>query len=299
LFVNKPKSSNEQDGAFSLDIKFDLGTYIVNNVKRLNFLIGTDVDADTPYSGWAQDVKVFLISLVNTEIGEIYTRTNLTVRIQPECRCSNEFPRNENENSTSCVENREKPMNLVTRLSRMNPNAHPIAYLNDNNFQTSWISCILTLNNPIVIELDLLNGVYLLQRIEIYFNSLPPTYLIIERFNDNKWLFLQSYGVQCGDNANASCIKLPQTFDKESIVAFNIVWSLGVEADETFFKNQTLVDSVKASKIRFTLIGYYSIIQKDIRQLYYEIDEIRVQGRLCIYLNTNLLTPVSVLNNFS
>jgi hypothetical protein len=133
-----------------------------------------------------------LISLVNIEIFELFGIKKYNT-IQPECRCPNEYPRNLEADSTDCLSNRNESITLLNTLSRLNEYAHPINYINDDDFKTSWISCILTITNPISIVIDFENGVYIIQRIEIFFSSLPPTNLIFERYIDNKWVMLQEY----------------------------------------------------------------------------------------------------------
>ena len=149
-----------------------------------------------------------MISLVNIEILDLFGKTN-ALSIQNECRCSNEYPRNENENSVYCQSNENLPFYLQKKIFRLNSLAHPLGYLNDDDFSTSWISCILTVSNPISIVLDLLNGIYIVQRIEIYFTSLPPTELTIERFYNNQWNMIQFYSIAC-ENSNPACVQLPK-----------------------------------------------------------------------------------------
>lgn len=137
------------------------------------------------------------------------------VKIQPECRCSNDFPRNENINSTFCITNSaatpgSSNQTILNKSSRLNDFAHPLAFINDGNFKTSWISCILSISSPIVIEIDLYNGVYLLQRIEIFFTSLPPTSLTIEKYYNLEWVLVQEYSLNCDEQKSANCVQLPQ-----------------------------------------------------------------------------------------
>lgn len=129
--------------------------------------------------------------------------------IQPECRCPNEFPRNENLNSEYCIKNSLDPSKLTSssKKNRLNDDTHPLEYINDGNLNTRWISCILTVNNPIVIELDLLNGVYLIQRIEIFFTSLPPTHLTVQKFISDNWITLQVFDTNCDTD---SCVQIPK-----------------------------------------------------------------------------------------
>lgn len=68
-------------------------------------------------------------------------------------------------------------------------------------------------------------------------------------------------------------------FNQEIFGGYTIIWSTNMPNEDTFFSNFTLVEGIKASKIRFTMTGYYSMISKDIRKLYYAINEIRVRGR--------------------
>jgi hypothetical protein len=158
------------------------------------------------YNGWLQEVKLFLIALTNTEIAELNSNFDLnSVKIQPECRCPNDFPQNENENSTFCVTNQLNSFSYISKVPRLNENAHPLGYLNDDDFKTSWISCILTITNSIILELDLQNGVYIIERIEIFFASLPPTNMAIERLYKNRWITLQSYSTDCN---TTNCVKL-------------------------------------------------------------------------------------------
>ena len=88
----------------------------------------------------------------------------------------------------------------------MNEYSHDIGYLNDGDLKTTWISCISM--NPISLVLDLVNGVYLLERVEIYFSSLPPTNLTLERYFNGKWFVFQSYSTNC-TKADSTCSQLP------------------------------------------------------------------------------------------
>lgn len=134
--------------------------------------------------------------------------------IQPECRCANDFPRNQYTNSTMCVRNVHTDPSLIeAQTSRLNEFAHPLEFINDGNFKTSWISCILTLTNSISIEIDLINGIYLVQRMEIFFTSLPPTLLLVEKYLNGQWSLLQAYSIACDGGTNSSCIQLPAYID--------------------------------------------------------------------------------------
>lgn len=59
-------------------------------------------------------------------------------------------------------------------MLRLNPNAHPLSYMNDQDMGTSWISKIMStqeLDEGVTITLDLANGQYqvlLLMQLIIY-----------------------------------------------------------------------------------------------------------------------------------
>ncbi|CAF0916506.1 unnamed protein product, partial [Brachionus calyciflorus] len=278
IFCNEPNDFNENLGLSSIDLNYDLGSYFKNNSKKLNFLVGTDLEANTKFFGWIQDFQVFSISLVNYEIASLYGSLRKKLKIQPECRCPNDYPRNSNENSTYCLKNKFSRIDLLDTKSRVNEYSHPISYINDDDFKTSWISCILTITNPIEIVLDLENGIYLIQRIEIFFSNLPPTNLVIERFFNNNWILVQKYSIECS-SLESSCVQLPSDFDNGFFGGYTIVWSNLIENEDKFFSNVSQVENIKAFKIRLILSGYYPSIKNDIRKLYYAISELRVKGR--------------------
>ena len=163
--------------------------------------------ADFGYFGWMQDVRAFMFPVTNAEIFQFYNQNKYRLFIQPECRCPNDYPRNEDETSIFCLTNIYDAFSSRNKLSRINPFSHSIGYVNDGDSKTSWISCIST--NPISLTLDLFNGVYLLQRIDLFFSSFPPTNLLIQRFYENKWYTIQNYSTSCEPN-DLKCFSLPQ-----------------------------------------------------------------------------------------
>lgn len=70
------------------------------------------------------------------------------------------------------------------RVLRLNLNAHPLSYMNDQDMGTSWISKIMStqeLDKGVTITLDLANGQYqVLSPIQLtiysYFSDFPPSY---------------------------------------------------------------------------------------------------------------------------
>ena len=282
LFINEPKSLESNLTVPSINLSFDLGSYIVNNSQRINFLIGADLKGDNTFTGWIQDLKVFTISLVNAEVSSLFGVESNEVIIQAECRCPNEYPRNQNRNSTVCLKNKFDILNQLDTANRLNQFAHPLSFINDDDFKTSWISCILTNTNPIELILDFENGIYLVQRIEIFFANLPPTTVVIERFLENKWFEIQRYSIDC-DGSDPACGKIPEVFESGFFGGFPIIWSASIDDERDFFTNSQKVEQIKASKIKLILSGYYPSVKDDIRKLYYAINELRVRARLVFF----------------
>ncbi len=71
----------------------------------------------------------------------------------------------------------------------------------------------------------------------------------------------------------------PSQYGNEALGSYTIVWSKSVDDLNVLFANETLVNNLKASKLRLVMNGYYSTIKNDIRQLYYAITEFKVKGR--------------------
>ena len=46
IFINEPNELNELPKFGIFDLKFDLGTFIVNNSKNINFLIGSRLNGN-------------------------------------------------------------------------------------------------------------------------------------------------------------------------------------------------------------------------------------------------------------
>lgn len=278
LFINEPSDLEKDLSVTSIDLSYDLGSYLVKNSDRINFYVGIDSNGENTFFGWIQDLKVFTISLVNREILDLFGIESIDLRIQPECRCSNAYPRNQNRNSTICLKNKFNMLDQLDRQTRLNQFAHPLNYMNDDDFKTSWISCILTSTNPIEVVLDLENGVYLVERIEIFFANLPPTKVIIQRFYENQWFEIQRYSIDC-DGSDPACGQIPTDFESGFFGGFPIIWSTVIDQEESFFSNSNKVSQLKASKIKLVLSGYFQSVKNDIRKLYYAINEFRVKGR--------------------
>jgi hypothetical protein len=165
---------------------------------------------------------VLAVALNNREIYFKFNKMkSKDIRLQSECKCPNDFPRNEDEYSQYCLRNDEISFEQK-KISYLNDFAHPLEYINDNNFETSWISSTLPViasdnsAQPIKIILDFVNGIYILNRIELYFTSIPPIDILIETLYEDQWRVLQKYSTKCPAEENY-CRKLPKFVKKNFI----------------------------------------------------------------------------------
>jgi hypothetical protein len=167
MFINEPLNLNDLPSKYNIiDLKNDLGTYFTQNYKSFTYFIARrQQDENLKFNGWIQDFKFFLFPLTNYEIYELFSGRKINFYFKSECKCSHEYPRNENEYSFNCLTNSHSNNSILSRLSQY---ARSLEFLNDNNLKTKWISSQFP--TMITITIDLSNGVYLLDKIEIWFS---------------------------------------------------------------------------------------------------------------------------------
>ena len=167
------------------------------------------------FTGWIQDVNLFLAALTHREIHIFHNGSSYeNIRIQPECRCPDDYPVNENKFSTNCLPYTIDSSTKVKNITYLNTYAHPLEFINDGDFLTTWVSEFSPLIDkksfqPLSIVINLQNGVYILHRIEVYFQSFPARSILIERFYDDEWTKLSNYSLSCKTN-DTTCLSLPR-----------------------------------------------------------------------------------------
>ncbi|XP_025048439.1 usherin-like, partial [Alligator sinensis] len=187
------------------------------------------------------------------------------------------------------------------RVLRLNPDAHPLHYINDDDIGTSWISSVFTnvthLNRGVIITIDLQNGQYQVFYIILQFFNPQPQAIRIQRKrrNDLSWEDWQYFARNCsifGMDNNASlekpdsvnCLQLPSfTPYSHGNVTFSI---LTPEPNRrpgynNFYNTPSLQEFVKATQVRFHLLGQYYTSEPNVnfRHRYYGINEITISGR--------------------
>lgn len=210
--VSDPKSINIFVGINNKG-ELKLKIFIVKSKTKMFIFLGGDI-----FYGWIQDMILLTFPLSNREVYFLYNGPKAKdVLFQPDCKCPNDYARNENIYSRYCLRNDDISFEQK-RISYLNDFAHPIEFINDNDFETSWISSTLPLLSsddtaqPIALYLNFFNGDYIINRIEIYFTSIPPTNIEIERFNEGEWSLFQKYSTNCLSK-DKNCRKLPKYFN--------------------------------------------------------------------------------------
>uniref|UniRef100_A0A3B4GLD9 Laminin N-terminal domain-containing protein n=1 Tax=Pundamilia nyererei TaxID=303518 RepID=A0A3B4GLD9_9CICH len=114
------------------------------------------------FIGRMQDFRFYPTTLTNREIVELYSGVLPELHVQSECRCPPTHPRVHPLIERYCIPNAVEDT-TNDRVLRLNLNAHPLSYINDQDMGTTWVSKIMTaqeLDEGVTITVDLANGQY-------------------------------------------------------------------------------------------------------------------------------------------
>jgi usherin len=258
-------------------LECNIGQLIVQRVNNLNAFIGVDKRGIDFYAGWLQDVKLALVPLSFREIYLVYTKNKgEKLRYQNECKCPNDYPINENSKSIYCLTDENNLPRNLRKISYLNKDTHIIEFINDNSLRTSWISELTPKPQKVSIIIDLLDDIFILSQIEVYFKSYPASDILLERFYNDQWLELQQYSLDC-TQYTSHCISLPENLLREIVNGFTLLWSkklLTNNTQELF--DESIVNKLRATKVKMTLSGFYDVVKSDLRKLYYSISEFKI-----------------------
>lgn len=97
------------------------------------------------------------------EIMEVFMGQLPHLHTQPECRCPPTHPRVHPLVERYCIPNGEEDT-TTNRVLRLNLDAHPLSYINDNDIGTAWVSHVFTttedMDQGVTLTFDLENGQY-------------------------------------------------------------------------------------------------------------------------------------------
>ncbi|XP_073529681.1 usherin [Phyllobates terribilis] len=261
--------------------------------------LGQSMNGAEQFVGRMQDFRLYQETLTNREILEVFSEKFLQLSIQSECRCPSSHPRLHPMDGKSCLPNgaSSKTKNKVLRVNR---DAHPVSYMNDNDLQTTWISSILStldFDKGINITLDLTNGQYQIFYVTIQFYSPMPKVLRIQRKKNRTsfWEDWQYFASDCQESGmeNNGILDSPSSVNClqfSSDIPYpngNVTLSLLTPEPNyrpgynDIYNNQELQEFVKASLVRIQLSGQYHMLESNMsfRYRYYGIHEITISGR--------------------
>ncbi|TWW67413.1 Usherin Usher syndrome type IIa protein [Takifugu flavidus] len=145
--------------------------------------VGLSSKGSNQFIGWMQDFRFYPATLANREIMEVYSGVLPKIHAQPECRCPQTHPRVHPLVERYCIPSGVEDT-TNDRVLRLNLNAHPLSYMNDQDMGTSWISKIMStqeLDEGVTITVDLANGQYQVFYVIVQFGGLLPETVLIQR----------------------------------------------------------------------------------------------------------------------
>ncbi|XP_004700202.1 usherin [Echinops telfairi] len=272
----------------------------ITNTASGTMQIGQSLNGLHQFVGRMQDFRLYQVALTNREILEVFSGDLPRVHVQSQCRCPGSHPRVHPRVQRFCISN-DAEDTTEDRVSRLNSEAHPLSFVNDNDFGTSWVSRIFTnitqLNQGVTLSIDLENGQYQVFYIIIQFFSPQPTAIRIQRKKEDEadWEDWQYFARNCSvfgmrnngkletpDSVN--CLQLSNfaPYSRGS-VTFSI---LSPEPQHRpgyndFYNTRSLQEFVKATQIRFHFHGQYYTPETaaNLRHRYYAVEEITISGR--------------------
>ncbi|XP_064622303.1 usherin-like [Lineus longissimus] len=281
--------------AYSKYVRFS----VKDSSSGVQVRIGSSVDGSQPFEGNLQNFHFFSSVLTNREIQEVYDGKFPSVPIQSECRCPSSHLKVQPVNSRFCIRN-GVASNTDDEVIRMNGDSHLLAYLNDDDSNTIWVSSANLDKVAFTVSLQDLFQVFF---VVLDFYSPFPDAVIIERKKNSTaaWQQWQLYATDCKarfklDNNgplkttdSVNCIQIggtyiPGNFSKGSIMFTVLSEEVGMSRPgyDDFYNTPVLQEFVEAEEIRVTLMGHFSVIQNpqfDPKHKYYGLSEFTVSAR--------------------
>ncbi|KAM5165253.1 usherin [Mantella aurantiaca] len=296
FFIDGPE---EDFAAFDSRILTDP---VYDNAVENYIRLGQNMNGMEQFIGRIQDFRLYPVALTNREISKVFSANFPLMVIQPECQCPSSHPRLESLSGRYCLPNGADD-STRDKVMRLNPDAHPVPYMNDNDLNTTWISSLLSPSDidkgvKIIVNLD--NGQYQVFYITLWFYSPLPKALRIQRkkHNSSAWEDWQYLASDCQDfnmenngfllyPDSVNCLQLPKDTPYSR---GNLTLSLLTPEPNhrpgynDFHSNTELQEFVKASLVRIQMIGQYYTTRTEkptssFRHRYYGIGEITISGR--------------------
>ncbi|RXN19458.1 usherin [Labeo rohita] len=234
------------------------------------------------------------------EIKEVYTGQFPHLHTQSTCRCPASHPRVHPLVERYCIPNAANDT-THNKVLRLNQDAHPLHYINDNDIGTTWISSVFStlelLDKGITITIDLENGQYQVFYVILQFLNAQPEAVRIQRktVGSSEWKDWQFLAKNCSyfgmeDNGplvrpdSVNCLQLPSNipFSRGNITFSMLTPEPNLRPGyNDFYNSASLQEFVRATHVRIHLHGQYHTQDPAVhfRHRYYAVDEITISGR--------------------
>ncbi|KAI1240568.1 hypothetical protein IHE44_0008996 [Lamprotornis superbus] len=262
--------------------------------------IGQSFTGLEQFVGRMQDFRFYPVALTNRDILEVFSGKFPHLHTQSECRCPGSHPRVHPLIQRYCIPNGADDT-TNDRVLRLDAEAHPLYYINDNDIGTTWISSVFAntagLDRGVSITIDLQNGQYQVFYIILQFFSPHPEGIKIERKkrDDLEWEDWQYFARNCSifEMENNGSLEKPDSVNCLQLPSFtpysrgNLTFSvLTPEPNHRpgyndFYNTPSLQEFVKATQVRIHLRGQYHTNEPwvNFRHRYYGVNEVTVSGR--------------------
>ncbi|KAM3876945.1 usherin [Diretmus argenteus] len=272
--------------------------------------VGLSSNGSNQFIGRMQDFRFYPATLTNREIMEVYSGVLPHLHVQSECRCPPSHPRVHPLVERYCIPNAVGDT-TNNRVLRLNLNAHPLSYINDQDMGTTWLSKTMAIQEDmdegVTITVDLANGQYQVFYVIVQFGGLLPESVLIQRRSRNTtepqsrtntevpWLDWQYMARDCSvfglqndgrllEPDSVNCLQLPSEVPYSG---GNITFSLLTPEPNlrpgynNFYTTPALQRMVQATQVRIYLSGQYHTRAAGVnhRHRYYAINEITISGR--------------------
>ncbi|KAM4744035.1 usherin isoform 2-T2 [Anableps anableps] len=312
LQIYDQRASLFLDGLEEDDTPFDTKHLIhaLSDIREYGAMwVGLSSNGSNHFIGQMQDFRFYPTTLTNREIVQLYSGIMPKLHVQSDCRCPPSHPRVHPLVERYCIPNAVEDT-TNNRVLRLNLNAHPLSYINDQDMGTVWLSKVMSLqelDDGVTITVDLANGQYQVFYVIVQFGGLLPESILIQRRKldlsqhksgiktEQSWLDWQYMARNCNvfkmqnngplprpDSIN--CLQLPSDVP---LFGGNITFSLLTTQPHLrpgyndFYKTPALQEMVQAAQVRIHMKGQYytGAVRVNQRHRHFAISEITISGR--------------------
>ncbi|XP_076812806.1 usherin-like isoform X3 [Clavelina lepadiformis] len=285
------------DGTATAVEKLEIPT--IDDNRQPLIRIGQRIRRTPQFVGRMFDYRWYDRALTNREIDELAKGAFPAVKIQSNCLCPPGFPKVHPTKPRFCIPNGASDVDTESMQLRLHPNAHPLAFVNDGDESTSWISKSgVYMPGGVTITIDLDNGEYEIFHVVMHFyNSQPGGITISRRSNgtdgemeiwgyfaddcDLRFKYPDNGRLRTSDAVNCERFDEPVPYSN-NIVTFKLLQGkVPRRGENDFFNTPKLMEFVKATQvqIRFQFQYYTSPADVSTKHQYYGVKEIQIVGR--------------------